>query len=73
MGTDGVVVEEGRRTVVKRRLVAEGQLVARFDEGDRDAPGEADRRRLADHGSGQGCQRGRRLRLRIRHRRRPRP
>jgi D-beta-D-heptose 7-phosphate kinase/D-beta-D-heptose 1-phosphate adenosyltransferase len=49
VGTDGVVVEEGRRTVVKRRLVAEGQLVARFDEGDRDEPGEVARRRLADH------------------------
>jgi D-beta-D-heptose 7-phosphate kinase/D-beta-D-heptose 1-phosphate adenosyltransferase len=30
-----VVTEPGRRTVVKRRLVAEGQLIARFDEGDR--------------------------------------
>ena len=34
-----VVVEPGRRTIVKRRLVAEGQLVARFDEGDRTPPG----------------------------------
>ena len=34
-----LVTEPGRRTVVKRRLVAEGQLVARFDEGDRTPPG----------------------------------
>src|SRR5918911_1228603 len=33
-----VVTEPGRRTVVKRRLVAEGQLLARFDEGDRTPP-----------------------------------
>src|ERR687884_255179 len=32
------VTEPGRRTVVKRRLVAEGQLLARFDEGDRTLP-----------------------------------
>jgi D-beta-D-heptose 7-phosphate kinase/D-beta-D-heptose 1-phosphate adenosyltransferase len=34
-----LVTEPGRRTVLKRRLVAEGQLIARFDEGDRTAPG----------------------------------
>src|SRR3954452_1731357 len=33
-----VITEPGRRTVVKRRLVAEGQLIARFDEGDRTVP-----------------------------------
>ena len=33
-----LVTEPGRRTVVKRRLVAEGQLIARFDEGDRTPP-----------------------------------
>jgi D-beta-D-heptose 7-phosphate kinase/D-beta-D-heptose 1-phosphate adenosyltransferase len=33
-----VETEPGRRTVVKRRLVAEGQLIARFDEGDRTPP-----------------------------------
>ena len=33
-----VVTEPGRRTIVKRRLVADGQLIARFDEGDRTAP-----------------------------------
>src|SRR5918911_1584225 len=51
-----VVTEPGRRTVVKRRLVAEGQLLARFDEGDRTPPnaralGEAARHaaRIARH------------------------
>jgi D-beta-D-heptose 7-phosphate kinase/D-beta-D-heptose 1-phosphate adenosyltransferase len=33
-----LVIEPGRRTIVKRRLVAEGQLVARFDEGERTPP-----------------------------------
>ncbi|HYJ76832.1 MAG TPA: PfkB family carbohydrate kinase, partial [Kineosporiaceae bacterium] len=35
-----LITEHARRTVVKRRLVAEGQLIARFDEGDRTPPGE---------------------------------
>jgi D-beta-D-heptose 7-phosphate kinase / D-beta-D-heptose 1-phosphate adenosyltransferase len=38
VGDEYLVTEPGRRTVVKRRLVAEGQLVARFDEGDRTPP-----------------------------------
>jgi D-beta-D-heptose 7-phosphate kinase/D-beta-D-heptose 1-phosphate adenosyltransferase len=33
-----VQTEPGRRTIVKRRLVAEGQLIARFDEGERTPP-----------------------------------
>jgi D-beta-D-heptose 7-phosphate kinase/D-beta-D-heptose 1-phosphate adenosyltransferase len=36
-----LVTEPGRRTVVKRRLVAEGQLIARFDEGDPTPPNAA--------------------------------
>ncbi|HEY0495694.1 MAG TPA: D-glycero-beta-D-manno-heptose 1-phosphate adenylyltransferase [Kutzneria sp.] len=32
--TDAMVVEHGRRTLAKRRVVAGDQLVARFDEGD---------------------------------------
>jgi D-beta-D-heptose 7-phosphate kinase / D-beta-D-heptose 1-phosphate adenosyltransferase len=36
-----VLTDPGRRTIVKRRLVAEGQLIARFDEGDRTPPSAA--------------------------------
>lgn len=32
--TDAMLVEHGRRTVAKRRVVAGDQLIARFDEGD---------------------------------------
>ncbi|HYY12033.1 MAG TPA: PfkB family carbohydrate kinase, partial [Kineosporiaceae bacterium] len=45
----GVESERGRRTVVKRRLVAEGQLIARFDEGDRTPPAPTVHQRLAEH------------------------
>ena len=44
-----VITEPGRRTVVKRRLVAEGQLIARFDEGDRTPPAPAVLAELGRH------------------------
>src|SRR5919199_1471236 len=44
-----VVTAPGRRTVVKRRLVADGQLIARFDEGDRTAPTAAVLAELGRH------------------------
>ncbi len=73
VGTGSLLIENGRRhTIVKRRLVAEGQLVARFDEGDRQAPGEADAARARRTAQGPRCHRRRRQRLRLRHGRRPR-
>ncbi len=44
-----VETEPGRRTIVKRRLVADGQLIARFDEGDRTPPTAETLGRLALH------------------------
>ena len=36
--TDGVVIEPGRKTLAKQRLVAGAQLLMRFDSGSTDAP-----------------------------------
>lgn len=37
--TDGIVVEEGRTTLTKRRIVGDGRLLARVDTGDGHVPG----------------------------------
>src|SRR5690606_38694666 len=34
LGVDGLVIAEGRRTSVKRRVFTDGQIVARYDEED---------------------------------------
>jgi D-beta-D-heptose 7-phosphate kinase/D-beta-D-heptose 1-phosphate adenosyltransferase len=46
VGVDHLVAQPGRRTLIKRRLVADGQMLARADDGD-DAPvGEPTQRGL---------------------------
>jgi len=45
---DDLVIEEGRRTLAKERIVADGQLLIRFDQGSTDAVGPAITARLLD-------------------------
>jgi D-beta-D-heptose 7-phosphate kinase/D-beta-D-heptose 1-phosphate adenosyltransferase len=47
--TSAVVAERGRATVAKHRLLADGQMLARFDEGSLHPPGRATVARLLDH------------------------
>ncbi len=46
--TDHLLVQPGRRTLSKNRVVAGDQIVVRFDEGSTDAPDAAVRGRLLD-------------------------
>ncbi len=46
VGVDHVVVQPGRRTLVKRRLVSDGQMLARLDNGDGGLIGEPTQRQL---------------------------
>jgi len=47
VGTRHLVVQPGRRTLVKRRLVSDGQMLARIDDGDAGPIGERAQRDLA--------------------------
>jgi D-beta-D-heptose 7-phosphate kinase/D-beta-D-heptose 1-phosphate adenosyltransferase len=46
VGVDHLVVQPGRRTLVKRRLVSDGQMLARLDNGDGGLIGEPAQRQL---------------------------
>src|SRR3712207_239267 len=48
VATDHVVVQPGRRTLAKHRVVAGSQLVVRYDQGDTDAVDAPTERRLLD-------------------------
>jgi D-beta-D-heptose 7-phosphate kinase / D-beta-D-heptose 1-phosphate adenosyltransferase len=47
VGVDGVVVSDRRRTCAKQRVLADGQVLVRFDEGT-EAPPEPDEEALVD-------------------------
>lgn len=46
IGAEHVVVQQGRRTLVKHRLIGGDQMIARFDEGDTDAIAQGPEERL---------------------------
>jgi D-beta-D-heptose 7-phosphate kinase / D-beta-D-heptose 1-phosphate adenosyltransferase len=46
VGVEHLVVQRGRRTQVKRRLISDGQMLARVDDGDSGPAGEAAHDRL---------------------------
>src|SRR3712207_9085279 len=48
VATDHVVVQPGRRTLAKHRVVAGSQLVVRYDQGDTDAIDAPTERRLLE-------------------------
>jgi D-beta-D-heptose 7-phosphate kinase/D-beta-D-heptose 1-phosphate adenosyltransferase len=48
VGVDDVMVQPGRRTLTKRRVAADGQLLVRYDEGSTEPIDSAIERRLID-------------------------